>query len=119
MPRSARRSRRSEGQPCPYCRRPMVNPGRNPALRGHRPSLDHILPRSWGGADIAENYRTCCVECNENRAIAGHCPAALACARSVARSRGERTHRVLVRWRLTIPEPPRNPLESPAFSQRS
>jgi hypothetical protein len=98
MPRP---NRRAEGRPCPYCRAPMT---RNHQHR--RPSNDHILPASWGGPDDLENYRVCCSGCNGLRALAGHCVAALACARAVARTNRTHTLDVLNRWKLPIPDPP-------------
>lgn len=49
-----------------------------------RPSRDHIFPREWGGTFAPENIRRVCSDCNQLRALAGHCLAILACARAVA-----------------------------------
>ena len=72
---------------CPQCRRSMARSFRHNEIYQTR---DHILPFDRGGSDkyhgLARNIRPMCNECNNLTAAAGHCIAALACARSVARS---------------------------------
>jgi len=75
----------------------MTKPGRN---RARAPTRDHIFPKTWGGTNDAENIRIVCRRCNMDRALAGHCIGALACARSVARSEGATAEDVLRYWRL-------------------
>ena len=48
-----------------------------------RPSVEHLLPRERGGTDSAHNLVLACRHCNEARAAADHCVAALCCAVSV------------------------------------
>ena len=48
---------------CCYCQRPMT-------LRLNRPrtaTIDHIVPKSRGGADKAFNYAAACRPCNERK----------------------------------------------------
>ena len=33
-------------------------------------TVDHILPRSWGGSDLASNLVTCCRPCNDQKGTA-------------------------------------------------
>lgn len=89
--------KRSPGAFCPYCGEWMTRRGRNRARSATR---DHICPQAWGGPDIAENRRIVCRQCNGDRALAGHCIAALACARAVAQSTGATAEQVLRYWRL-------------------
>lgn len=57
-----------EGDPCSYCGRA---PGEGaPQTRSTRPSrqgLDHIVPRSDGGADDWTNFTACCHSCNSSK----------------------------------------------------
>lgn len=50
-------------------------------------TVEHLLPKSRGGRteqyDGYWNVRLACRQCNELRSAAGHCMAALACARAV------------------------------------
>lgn len=54
---------------------------------------DHILPRSWGNfGAIDPRIRTCrpsCARCNNLRAVAGHCPGAMASLRATLRADAE------------------------------
>lgn len=86
--------------PCPYCGRRMAY---KPPLQSTK---DHICPKAWGGPDDAENIRVVCYRCNTDRALAGHCIGALACARVVARSEGATAEQVLRYWRLPRPRKP-------------
>jgi len=72
------------GQPCPYCGIGMWWPSKDAVRDSSREAtLDHIVPRSWGGSHAVENLRLCCKLCNAGRAVTGDCPAALACVRAV------------------------------------
>lgn len=64
---------------CKCCGRLML-----PNHPRHKPTRDHIRPRAWGGANALENLRVFCNECDQLRALAGHCLGALACARAIA-----------------------------------
>lgn len=33
----------------------------------HRPTLDHVIPRSRGGSDDADNLKVCCSGCNQEK----------------------------------------------------
>jgi len=71
-------------QPCPYCGIGMWWPSKDATRDSSREAtLDHIVPRSWGGSHAVENLRLCCKLCNAGRAVTGDCPAALACVRAV------------------------------------
>jgi hypothetical protein len=103
-------NRRHRGRPCAYCGSPMVYPRSHQGRRARHdqmPSRDHILPAAWGGQWADDNLRLCCVGCNGLRAMAGHCPAALACARDVGRATRLGTLHILNRWKLVVPDPPR------------
>lgn len=57
-----------------------------PKHRDHSPlsgTLDHLVPQAWGGRDEPTNLVLSCRGCNERRAAAGHCIAALRCAEAV------------------------------------
>jgi hypothetical protein len=87
-------------QRCPYC-------GNRMAHRHNRtPTRDHICPRAWGGPDDADNIRIVCYRCNTDRALAGHCIGALACAQIVALSTGSTADQVLRCWKLPRPRKP-------------
>lgn len=78
------RARLWRGQPCPYCGIGMWWPSKDAVRDSSREAtLDHIVPRSWGGSHAVENLRLCCKLCNAGRAVTGDCPAALACVRAV------------------------------------
>jgi len=47
------------GQPCPLCRKVTITAG--------NADLDHIVPRSRGGATTRENCRIICRPCNRKR----------------------------------------------------
>src|SRR5579859_4677416 len=83
---------------CPYCGHQMTFPGRDGRMGVRTRSVDHIMPREWGGDNTSENRRIVCRTCNELRAAAGHCLGALACARAV--SQNAHPQYVLNRWRL-------------------
>jgi 5-methylcytosine-specific restriction endonuclease McrA len=51
VPVSRRGVLRRDGHRCAYC-------------GGHATTVDHVLPRSRGGADTWENLVACCVSCN-------------------------------------------------------
>ncbi len=46
-----------DGYVCHYCRLKLTV----------EVSVDHILPRSAGGQDIAKNLVACCLKCNKNK----------------------------------------------------
>ena len=84
---------------CPYCARKMKQRIKGTPLHITSATRDHILPRCRGGSDETDNLRTVCSECNQNRALAGHCIGALACARARA-SRTTGLRKVLRKWQL-------------------
>ncbi len=67
------------------------------ALR--RMTRDHIIPKSAGGQMClpcgTKNWRLACLECNQQRAIAGHCVAALRIAQGMAYDTGLRMKAIL------------------------
>lgn len=67
-----------------------------------RKSRDHIVPQIWGGGDFiagdVRNTRIMCQDCNSWRASAGHCVAALALMRDVAKARGEQLKYIAHEW---------------------
>lgn len=85
--------------PCPYCGRLMKRRIKGKPVRRETETRDHIVPRCMGGSDAGENLRAVCYECNQLRALAGHCIGALACARARA-SRTTRLRKVLRKWQL-------------------
>lgn len=36
-------------------------------IPGERPTIEHLVPRAYGGSDHIDNLRLCCVECNAER----------------------------------------------------
>jgi 5-methylcytosine-specific restriction endonuclease McrA len=55
VPVSRRGVLRRDGHRCAYC-------------GGHATTVDHVVPRSRGGADTWENLVACCVRCNNAKA---------------------------------------------------
>jgi 5-methylcytosine-specific restriction endonuclease McrA len=45
------------GQGCPACKKKFDN-------GQHMATVDHIIPRSMGGADAPHNYQLLCFQCN-------------------------------------------------------
>lgn len=64
-PNVARAKGVQHGTPCPDCLRPMTT------ARDNRPTMatiDHIVPLSRGGQNVAENRRVVCKACNGAKA---------------------------------------------------
>ena len=68
------------GQPCYYCRRPMIanlpllkegDPPHDVELVGQTATMDHVHPRSKGGGNEVSNIVICCQRCN---GLKGHMP---------------------------------------------
>lgn len=76
---------------CHWCDTPLVLMPRWPGgitppgtvERKNTASVDHIVPRVWDGRNTEENAVLSCLHCNQMRAAAGHCMAALDCALDV------------------------------------
>lgn len=51
-----------------------------PMANWNRATVDHICPREYGGHSDDWNLVLSCRRCNEARAAAGHCIAAVCCA---------------------------------------
>lgn len=49
-----------DGGRCVYC-------GRTAIETGHAMQFDHLVPRSEGGLDVAENLVCACINCNSSR----------------------------------------------------
>lgn len=86
---------------CPVCRRRTHAQARDP---GQRPTIDHIIPKAWGGRDLVGNRRMLCHRCNELRGTTMHCVAALACAFAIERDFLIPVNTVIRSWRLTGPD---------------
>jgi 5-methylcytosine-specific restriction endonuclease McrA len=71
---------------CHWCRRPLVWRKTNGQLRKDDATVDHLLPRERGGGSQSWNIVISCFPCNLARGSAGHCQAALACARAIFRA---------------------------------
>lgn len=56
----------ASGFKCTYCRVKIYHDlhARHP----QRATVDHIVPRSRGGSDAAENLCACCYRCNQDKA---------------------------------------------------
>lgn len=54
----------ADGWRCFYCHREMRDAAPNTA---NSPTLDHLLPRSAGGTNAADNLVMCCRSCNSTR----------------------------------------------------
>lgn len=67
-------------RPCAYCAAPGT-------------TRDHILPRAWMPRDYQSdsiaNIRPACQRCNNLRGLLFHCPAMLACFRTIQAATGE------------------------------
>ena len=46
---------------CPVCGLPFNT-------RERRPTVDHVVPLSRGGADVASNWQLLCMACNQRKA---------------------------------------------------
>jgi HNH endonuclease len=95
---------------CHWCDNPIardIHPS-----RWNRATVDHLCPREYGGCSDEYNLVLCCRRCNEARAAAGHCIAALCCAVSVL-GRGVEPG-VVYRWYLGIRGPVGRDAESRA-----
>jgi len=57
--------RSRDGDSCSYCGVFFSEQGTARSL--HRPSRDHIVPRSMGGEDVPSNMVIACVKCNSSR----------------------------------------------------
>ena len=84
---------------CRWCGRGVVNSRKARGNPGNAVTVDHILPRAWGGTTLlvdgtVRNVVLSCQDCNQLRSIAGHCIGALACAVDV---RGRRA-KGLAQW---------------------
>ncbi|WP_415400631.1 RHS repeat-associated core domain-containing protein [Tateyamaria sp. SN3-11] len=55
------------GGVCAYCGIKTVFKGPRTGPRKDRFSLDHIIPRKYGGSDDPSNLKGCCVSCNSKR----------------------------------------------------
>ncbi|WP_170833518.1 RHS repeat-associated core domain-containing protein [Litoreibacter albidus] len=55
------------GGKCSYCGIQTVFSGPRTGPRKDRFSLDHVIPRKWGGSDDKSNLIGCCVSCNSKR----------------------------------------------------
>lgn len=91
----------SQAERCPHCGRAME---RDPRVTVGR-TRDHIFPREWGGTDVPINIKMICKQCNEHRAMAGHCVGALACARACV-PHFKQVPLLLHYWRLPKPISP-------------
>ena len=84
---------------CPYCDEQMTKGFRyDGAPSKSYPTIDHILPKAWGGLNRMENYRIVCIKCNNLRAVVGHCVGAMACLRTVAEDRKIKVSDLMVAW---------------------
>lgn len=67
---------------------------------------DHIIPKFTGASTFLDcrvsNIKMICLECNINRAVAGHCIGALVCAIDVANDTGSTPRKVLVSWKRLV-----------------
>jgi 5-methylcytosine-specific restriction endonuclease McrA len=55
---------REQNGMCAYCQTPM-------RLKGHdhnRATVDHMIPKSQGGASLFYNYAAACLRCNNDKA---------------------------------------------------
>ena len=52
---------------CPACGREMTMRGHGGKLPSNFATLDHIIPRSMGGGDHAENFELMCLRCNHKK----------------------------------------------------
>lgn len=52
-----------DGPLCHWCRRPVVFGGKE----DDRATVDHVVPRSRGGANAMDNLRVACYRCNHRR----------------------------------------------------
>lgn len=99
---------------CPTCSQPFAR-GRAQNNSPRRKTRDHILPQCWGGEDTmhgdARNIRMICSECNQHRALVGHCVGAMACVAVVAqetrRSFIDVARSWLMQYRATFASPNR------------
>ena len=95
--------------PCPQCGKPMRDYHGMMGSSPYRMSRDHIRPREWGGTvrtyGDTRNVRVMCQDCNGLIAACGHCAAAAACVRDVARQTGARTGAVLSAWEMYRHQP--------------
>lgn len=56
-----------DGFRCLYCHRSLLRRRRYPPRCPHRPTLDHVVPRSQNGGYTTTNLITACAECNHRR----------------------------------------------------
>lgn len=74
MPLTRRHVLQRDGHACQYC-----------GYQGERLSIDHVLPRSRGGADSWENVTTACLPCNVRKGNRTPSEAGMALVRSPRR----------------------------------
>lgn len=55
-----------DGMICFWCGCSIVRGFKDP-LPPHAATIDHVVPKSRGGLDVAENLVSCCNRCNQRR----------------------------------------------------
>ena len=57
---------RQQGRCC-YCKRKMIPPCASNMNWGRKATVEHLQPKSQGGADHPSNYALACFKCNNER----------------------------------------------------
>lgn len=55
------------GNTCYYCNNPLTEQAENIPEPFRKRTIDHLIPRDFGGPSITNNLRPCCLDCNSKK----------------------------------------------------
>ena len=55
------------GNTCCYCHNPLTEQTENIPEPFRKRTIDHLIPRDFGGPSITNNLRPCCLDCNSKK----------------------------------------------------